>query len=107
MMAPAIPSVAWTLTAVSVAGMMCVSRTRGAAAPSHARCLHVVEFAHLQDLAAHQARVAHPPDGRQRQHDIDEIGPNTATNAIASRDARKGEQDVHASSDDRVDQPPM
>ena len=101
MIAPAMPSVACTVTADNVAGITCRSRTRAERRAQRARRLHVLELAHLQHLTAHQPRVAHPSDRDQRQHDVRQARAEHGDQRNRQQDAGKRQQHVHHAAEQR------
>ena len=97
MIAPAMPSVAWTMTAGNAVGSTWREDDPRRAGAERARRLHVFELARAQRLAAHEARVAHPADHAQREDDVGQA-------RTEDRDERDRQQDPgkrHQHVDDR------
>ena len=66
------------------------------------RRLHVLELSRLQHLAAHQARVAHPTDRRQRDHDVAQARAERGDERDRQQDAGERHQHVDHAADERV-----
>src|ERR1700678_2627907 len=64
---------------------------------------HVLALAQGQHFAAHDARVAGPSHGGQRDHEIDETGSENGGQRDRKQNARKGENNVHAAHHEVVD----
>ena len=103
MIAPAMPSVACTTTAGIAVGMTCRHRIRGVLRAERARRLHVLELARPQHLAAHQPRVAHPADDRQREQDVRQARPEHRDERNRQQQPGKRQQHVDDPADHIVE----
>ena len=77
----------------------------GGAGAERARRLHELELARAQHLPAHQPRVAHPADHRQREHDVGEARPEHRDQRDRQQDPGKRQQHVDHPADHIVDAP--
>ncbi len=64
------------------------------AGAERARRLDELELPRAQRLAAHETRVAHPPDHRERDHDVPQAGAEDGDQRDRQQDPRKRHQDV-------------
>ena len=94
MIAPAMPSVACTTTAGSAVGRTWRRTIRAGAGAERARRLDELELARAQRLPAHQPRVAHPADHRQRQHDVGQARAEHGDERDRQQDPRKRHQHI-------------
>ena len=99
------PSVACTTTAGSAVGRTWRRTIRAELGAERARRLHVLELARAQHLAAHQPRVAHPADHRQRQHDVGQARTEHGDERNRQQDPGKRHQHVDHPADHIVDPP--
>jgi hypothetical protein len=63
----------------------------------------ILELLRAHHLRPDQARVAHPPDDRERQDDVDKTGAEDCNEGDGEQDAGEREQDVHHSADQLID----
>ena len=76
--------------------------SRGAGA-QRAGGLDELKLARPQHLPAHQPRVAHPANHRQRQHDIGETRSENSDERDRQKNSWKGQQHVDAAADRIID----
>ena len=103
MIAAAMPSVACTVTDGSVAGTTCRTRTRTGRAPSARAACYVLQLPQLEDLPAHESRVAHPPDDDERQDHVVQARTENGHERDREQDAGKRQQDIHQPPEHLVD----
>ena len=105
MIAPAMPSVAWTTTAGSAVGSTCRRTIRAGAGAERARGLHELELPRAQRLPAHEPRVAHPADHRQREHDVGQARAEDGDERDRQQDPGKRHQHIDDPADHIVHTP--